>query len=200
MASFRKNVAKLRIIATKRPMRYYKASMAVTTTPITQHLRHHGYSITAPRLAVLRVLQQADEPLKRAHIAERATAAPPAASSQPAAATPRCNRASVYRALQVFERIGITTVHMRGWTPYISLAEPFQPHHHHITCTMCGAHQDVATPELEAALQAAARSHGYSLGQHSVALSGMCPRCQHRASTRTHTRGHAHGAGGSSPR
>lgn len=187
MASFRKNVAKLRIIATKRPMRYYKASMAVTTTPITQHLRHHGYSITAPRLAVLRVLQQADEPLKRAHIAERATAAPPAASSQPA--TPRCNRASVYRALQVFERIGITTVHMRGWTPYISLAEPFQPHHHHITCTMCGARQDVATPELEAALQAAARSHGYSLGQHSVTLSGICPRCQHT----THTRGRAHG-------
>ena len=179
-------------------MRYYKASMAVTTTPITQHLRHHGYSITAPRLAVLRVLQQADEPLKRAHIAEQATAASPAGSSQPAA--PRCNRASVYRALQVFERIGITTVHMRGWTPYISLAEPFQPHHHHITCTMCGARQDVATPELEAALQAAARSHGYSLGQHSVALSGVCPRCQHHASTRTHTRGHAHGAGGGSPR
>ena len=150
--------------------------MAVTTTPITQHLRHHGYSITAPRLAVLRVLQQADEPLKRAHIAERATAAPPATSSQPAAATPRCNRASVYRALQVFERVGITTVHMRGWTPYISLAEPFQPHHHHITCTMCGAHHDVATPELEAALQAAARSHGYSLGQHSVTLSGISAR------------------------
>jgi len=181
-------------------MRYYKASMAVTTTPITQHLRHHGYSITAPRLAVLRVLQQADEPLKRAHIAERATAAPPAASSQPAAATPRCNRASVYRALQVFERIGITTVHMRGWTPYISLAEPFQPHHHHITCTMCGAHHDVATPELEAALQAAARSHGYSLGQHSVTLSGICPRCQHSASAHTHTHGHAHGAGGSNSR
>ena len=181
-------------------MRYYKASMAVTTTPITQHLRHHGYSITAPRLAVLRVLQQANEPLKRAHIAERATAAPPAGSSQPAVATPRCNRASVYRALQVFERIGITTVHMRGWTPYISLAEPFQPHHHHITCTMCGARQDVATPELEAALQAAARGHGYSLGQHSVALSGVCPHCQHSASTHTHAHGHAHGAGGSSPR
>ena len=179
-------------------MRYYKASMAVTTTPITQHLRHHGYSITAPRLAVLRVLQQANEPLKRAHIVERATTAPPAGSSQPAA--PSCNRASVYRALQVFERIGITTVHMRGWTPYISLAEPFQPHHHHITCTMCGAHHDVATPELEAALQAAARSHGYSLGQHSVTLSGMCPRCQHRASTRTHAHGHAHSTGGSSPR
>ena len=178
-------------------MRYYKASMAVTTTPITQHLRHHGYSITAPRLAVLRVLQQADRPLKRAHIAERATAAPPAGSSQPA--TPHCNRASVYRALQVFERIGITTVHMRGWTPYISLAEPFQPHHHHITCTMCGSHQDVATPELEAALQAAARSHGYSLGQHSVTLSGICPRCQHRASTHTHAHGHSHGTGGSSP-
>ena len=172
-------------------MRYYKASMAVTTTPITQHLRHHGYSITAPRLAVLRVLQQADEPLKRAHIADRATAMR-STQSQPAA--PGCNRASVYRALQVFERIGITTVHMRGWTPYISLAEPFQPHHHHITCTMCGAHQDVATPELEAALQAAARSHGYSLGQHSVALSGVCPRCQHRASTHTHTCGHAHSA------
>jgi len=100
----------------------------------------------------------------------------------------------------VFERIGITTVHMRGWTPYISLAEPFQPHHHHITCTMCGARQDVATPELEAALQAAAKGHGYSLGQHSVTLSGMCPRCQHSASTHTHTRGHAHSTGGSSPR
>ena len=81
------------------PCATIKASMAVTTTPITQHLRHHGYSITAPRLAVLRVLQQADGPLKRAHIAERATAAPPAGSSQPAA--PGCHRASVYRALRV---------------------------------------------------------------------------------------------------
>ena len=126
-------------------------------------LRNHDVSVTTARSRIFSTLLKTSQPLKKGEIAAR---------------TPEVNRASVYRALDLFDRLGITTTMVRGWTPFVELAEPFKPHHHHLLCTSC--HQLIAldNAELEQIIQTLAASHGYELSLHHIELEGLCPRCQ----------------------
>lgn len=51
-------------------------------------------------------------------------------------------------------------------------------HHHHLSCTGCGATVEVTAPETEAWLAAVARRHGYRIDSHVLELSGTCRACR----------------------
>ncbi|NLA42629.1 transcriptional repressor [Candidatus Saccharibacteria bacterium] len=124
-----------------------------------------GVSITKPRLAVFKTLQKSDEPLRTAEIARR---------------TPSIDRASVYRTLELFSRLGITVTVVRGWTPHTELAEPFKDHHHHIVCSQCNQSKNIESDTLEDVLSLIASRNGFTLDQHTVELSGLCRDCQQK--------------------
>lgn len=130
-------------------------------------LRKAGQSITKPRQAVFDTLAHADEPLKNGEIAKR---------------TPQVDRASVYRTLELFTKLGITTTTIRGWTPFTELAEPFKPHHHHILCEKCGRVEEIASDTLEDVLSLIATRHEFMLKTHTVELNGICAVCKNTAS------------------
>jgi Fur family transcriptional regulator, ferric uptake regulator len=125
-------------------------------------LREAGQSVTRPRQAVFETLAHADEPLKNGEIAKR---------------TPTVDRASVYRTLELFTKLGITTTTIRGWTPFTELAAPFKPHHHHMICEQCGRVEEIASDTLEDVLSLVATRHQFSLKSHTVELSGLCSTC-----------------------
>lgn len=131
-------------------------------------LQDNSASVTTARIEVFQTLQAAHEPLKTGEIARR---------------TPSVNRASVYRILEFFSQLGITTTIIRGWTPHIELAEPFKQHHHHITCTQCGTSVSIEHDALEDELQNIARHHQFTLSAHIVELSGICRECRQNART-----------------
>ncbi len=126
-------------------------------------LREAGQSVTKPRRAVFETLSHTDEPLKNGEIAKR---------------TPQVDRASVYRTLELFATLGITTTTIRGWTPFTELAEPFRPHHHHMICEQCGRVEEIASDTLEDVLTLIASRHEFTLKSHTVELSGVCKTCQ----------------------
>lgn len=126
-------------------------------------LRKNNVSVTAARQAIFSTLLYSDKPLKNGEVA---------------ALTPSVNRASVYRALELFDHLGITATLVRGWTPYTELAEPFRPHHHHLQCTNCRELISLDPPELERLIERLAFSHGYQMTAHHIELHGLCPRCQ----------------------
>lgn len=126
-------------------------------------LKSRGQSITKPRLAVFNTLYAADTPLKNGEIARRTTSV---------------DRASVYRTLELFAELGITTTTIRGWTPFTELAEPFKPHHHHLTCSSCGAIEEIASDTLEDMLGTIAMRHNFQLTSHIVELTGVCTECR----------------------
>lgn len=126
-------------------------------------LDEHHLSLTKPRLAVFHTLQQADTPLRISDIIKRC---------------PNIHRASIYRTIDVFTSLHIITVTIRGWVPYISLAEHFKPHHHHISCTHCGCKQPIDSPDLEETLRTASRTQGFHLQNHTIELTGVCATCQ----------------------
>lgn len=126
-------------------------------------LRAAGQSVTKPRQSVFDTLAATDEPLKNGEIAKR---------------TPGIDRASVYRTLELFARLGITTTTIRGWTPFTELAEPFRPHHHHMICEQCGRVEEIASDTLEDVLALVANRHEFTLRSHTVELAGLCKKCR----------------------
>ena len=126
-------------------------------------LTQKGASVTKTRLMLFRTLQELDRPAKTGEIVKK---------------TPSVNRTSVYRTLELFSELGITTTIIRGWTPLTELAEPFKAHHHHVTCSVCGASESIESETLEDVLQVVAARHGYTLDQHMVELTGVCATCR----------------------
>src|SRR6266545_4326582 len=87
-----------------------------------QILRDHHQSITGPRMAVFEALL-GEEPLSMRELAEKVRG---------------IDRASVYRAIDLFERLGIVQRLNTGWKYKLELTDKFAEHHHHLTCVNCG--------------------------------------------------------------
>lgn len=87
------------------------------------------------------------------------------------------DRATVYRTIELFERLGIVNRIWHGFKTQIELSEIFTPHHHHAVCQNCGKTIDIAHQELEALLAKIAKERNFITVNHSVELSGYCPNC-----------------------
>lgn len=88
------------------------------------------------------------------------------------------DRATIYRTIDLFERLGIVNRIWHGSEHQVELSEIFTPHHHHALCQQCGRTVDIASPELEAALTSLAKKHRFLALTHSVEVTGYCPDCQ----------------------
>lgn len=126
-------------------------------------LKDNNVSVTTVRRAIFNALAQADKPLKNGEITTL---------------VPAVDRASIYRTLELFDRLGLTTTIIRGWTPFTELAEPFKAHHHHIVCEECGKVVEIENDTLEDVLGLIAKRHNFTLTKHVVELTGTCTQCQ----------------------
>lgn len=96
-------------------------------------------------------------------------------------ACPTVDRASIYRTVALFEKLGIVQRLQIGWKYKLELTDSFIHHHHHLSCSQCG--KIVALPEnadLEAALLALATSRGFSAQDHQLEIRGLCGDCRGR--------------------
>lgn len=90
----------------------------------------------------------------------------------------RLDRATVYRTVELFEKLGIVNRIWHGFKHQVELSEIFTPHHHHALCQNCGRTIDVSSSELEAVLATVAKRNRFLAVSHSVELIGYCDRCQ----------------------
>lgn len=132
------------------------------TTRLKKILEQHGRSVTRQRLRAFTALQEADEPITTVQLATRLSG---------------LDKVSVYRTVELFQEIGIVHRVWTGFKSKIELAEAFSTHHHHFSCTKCGATIAVESQPLEKSLHDLESKHGFELTQHSVELSGFCAKC-----------------------
>lgn len=125
-------------------------------------LRQHDVRSTKARLSVFTVLQAANVPLSLLAITQESKA----------------DRASVYRTLELFERLRIVNVILVGWKKQFELAAPYKTHHHHIHCQRCGTVISIKSPSLEKLIHSIAEQKGFQLERHTLELSGQCEACQ----------------------
>lgn len=89
------------------------------------------------------------------------------------------NRVSVYRIIDLFEKLGIVRRVTVGWKYKVELSEIFLDHHHHISCLSC--HKVVAIKSDESTEQSInnlASKTGFIATTHQLELQGYCPKCQ----------------------
>ncbi|MHB1361752.1 MAG: Fur family transcriptional regulator [Thermoleophilia bacterium] len=127
------------------------------------YLRESGLKVTAPRMAVFRFLTQNDPSPVAAIIEHHAQ---------------MIDRASIYRTVALFRKIGIIRDIVAGGRRMIELTDQFGSHHHHISCLQCGKSRTVDDRALESDLARIADSNGFRPVSHQIEMSGICADCQ----------------------
>lgn len=136
-------------------------------TPLqpAEQLRSAGLRVTAPRLAVLDVVDSAPH-ITAEELASRVRERIGAVSTQ-----------TVYDALRVCTAAGL----MRRIEP---AGHPARyetrtgDNHHHVVCRHCGRVEDVDCATGEAPCLHAADDHGFVIDEAEVVYWGTCPECR----------------------
>jgi len=90
----------------------------------------------------------------------------------------KVDRATVYRTIELFERLGIVRRLNIGWKYKIELSDLFTGHHHHMYCTNCGRMFDLPdNTMLETMIDTVAAKSGFSPRGHQLEVFGLCVNC-----------------------
>lgn len=90
-------------------------------------------------------------------------------------------RASVYRALEELERLGLVArVEVGDGLARFEPVDPEGHHHHHFVCADCGKLVPFHDDGLERAIGRLARRLDLEVGTHEVTLRGSCRDCAGR--------------------
>jgi len=91
----------------------------------------------------------------------------------------RVGIASVYRALEVLDRLGLVhRLDVGDGTARYEAAHPGGEHHHHVVCNQCGRVAQFADDGLEQAIASLSERLDFSINEHDVVLRGTCPNCR----------------------
>jgi Fur family ferric uptake transcriptional regulator len=93
----------------------------------------------------------------------------------------RHDQVTVYRTIDLFEKLGIINRIQLGWHTKIELSDTFQHHHHHLTCLKCGKVIALAeNKSLEAQLTQLAQRFHFHPTDHQLEIRGYCQSCKKR--------------------
>jgi Fur family transcriptional regulator, ferric uptake regulator len=91
---------------------------------------------------------------------------------------PPVARASVYRALEQLEQLGLVQrVEIGRGTAGYERIEPDGHHHHHAICRVCGRTVPFEDHSLEQAIDRLSETIHFDVAEHDVVLRGTCERC-----------------------
>jgi Fur family transcriptional regulator, ferric uptake regulator len=91
---------------------------------------------------------------------------------------PRVGRASIYRALEQFEELGLVSrIELTRGTAAYERIEPDGHHHHHAICRNCGKMETFEDSNLERAIGRVSEGISFEVSEHDVVLRGLCERC-----------------------
>lgn len=134
-------------------------------TEFSSLLASHNLRVTRPRRAIFDTLTSAQAPLSITDVIRQC---------------PTIDKVSVYRTIETFTRVGITTTVAHGWKQRYELAAPLRPHHHHLRCTQCSSVIDIHSDELEQLITRTAVQHSFTPLGHTFEISGLCDVCSIR--------------------
>lgn len=140
-------------------------------TVFREILTTHGYHVTKTREATFRLLAS-PEPLTMNQILKKAAGT--------------IDRVTVYRTIDLFEKLGIVHRIQLGWKYKLELSDQFMSHHHHLTCLGCGDVTDIEDEQhIDTFIHEVADRFGFTPRRHQFEIDGYCKNCQEATSKKT---------------
>ena len=122
--------------------------------------------MTGARRSVVRVLQRSARALSAGDLHERARKQ-----------HPRLGLVTVYRTLEVLERLGLVRrIHGDGSCHAFTAASP--GHRHVITCEECARTTEFDGDDVCLLTEGVEEKTGYRISGHWLQLTGLCPSCR----------------------
>ncbi|HVQ57827.1 MAG TPA: transcriptional repressor [Solirubrobacterales bacterium] len=91
---------------------------------------------------------------------------------------PPVGRASVYRALEQLEQLGLVQrIEVTRGTAGYERVDPAGHHHHHAICRVCGRMVPFEDSSLEQVIEKLSEDMDFEITEHDVVLRGRCQRC-----------------------
>ena len=89
---------------------------------------------------------------------------------------PGVNASTIYRTLSILEEAGVLAhAHLEGGAEYHRAEDAG---HIHLSCSRCGAEDDLSLDEAAALQQIIEQHHGFRPDLTHFAISGLCAGCQ----------------------
>lgn len=127
-------------------------------------LKKGGFSLTQARRVVFDLLLD-QEPQSMQVLTQRASG--------------KVDRATVYRNVELFERLGIAHRLNIGWKYKIELSDIFTKHHHHFYCTNCQKTYSLSPNSmLETMIDSVSSKDDFSPRGHQLEIYGLCANCR----------------------
>ncbi len=131
----------------------------------TASLRERGYRITPQREAILQEVLRTQGHITPQDVARRVQRKMPAV-----------NASTVYRTLDMLEEAGVVRhAHLERGAEYHRADDA---RHVHLTCSRCGAKDDLSLAEAESLERVIQRHRGFRPDLAHFAISGLCSNCQ----------------------
>ena len=83
---------------------------------------------------------------------------------------------TVYRTIDLFRKLGLVEEMGLGRNRLFELSDDYHAHHHHFTCTQCGAISDFDSEVIEAELHRISKEIGFGIGSHQLEVTGVCSK------------------------
>ncbi len=138
-------------------------------TDLSASLKRAGYKLTAPRRAVVQVLEQEGEHLSPNEVLALGRSIHPA-----------LGRATVYRTLDLLTELGLIRPILLGDTSQRYVAS--EGGHHHLVCSGCGAIFEFDRCGADRLATALAEQFQFEVRSHLLEFYGICKDCQQIAS------------------
>lgn len=127
-------------------------------------LKKHGYSMTKARLTTCELLW-GQEPQSMHELIAKAEHS--------------IDRTSLYRAIDIFEKLGLVERIYIGWKYKIELSDILTHHHHHISCRRCGSIVAIhETDNVERLIASLAETYDFTADSHLLEIRGLCKKCR----------------------
>jgi Fur family ferric uptake transcriptional regulator len=90
----------------------------------------------------------------------------------------KIDRASIYRTINLFERLGLVQRIIIGWKYKLELTDVFLNHHHHISCLGCGKVVSIKEDEeIEKMIGSFSVKYKITADRHQLEVQGYCEKC-----------------------
>jgi Fur family transcriptional regulator, ferric uptake regulator len=144
--------------------------MSEWTAHAYRTLEDDGFRMSAPRSAVVEVLDDLGCSVTAKEIADRLRAR-----------GEDVGVASIYRTLELLDRLRLARrVDAAEGVARYEPVDPGGDHHHHLVCDSCGEVSAFEDSGLEQAIERLAHRVDYTVDAHDVTLRGACPACRTR--------------------